>query len=196
MGPRALSIRHRTIWHLAYTACLGIVLALSSTACRHKIDVRAVAAPDASFVGRRTFRILPIPAYRGTIPLATNDPMLVNSITYQAMRDAIRRAFESRGYRYAPDKADLDIAYYVAATPRVEIQAWEYGYDARGLPREYIDVTHYTEGSVIIDVIDPATHKLLWRGQASTVVDTDPDKYIKELTRAVNEIVKKYPAAS
>jgi hypothetical protein len=196
MAPRALSTRHRTIRHLAYTACLGIALALSSTACRHRIDVRTVAAPDASFAGRRTFRILAIPAYRGTIALAANDPMLVNSITYQAMRDAIRRALESRGYRYAPDRADLDVAYYVAATPRVDIQAWDYGYDARGLPREYIDITHYTEGSVIIDIIDPATHKLLWRGQASTVVDTDPNKYIKELTRAVNEIVKKFPSAS
>jgi hypothetical protein len=196
MAPSARSTRHRPIWHLAYTACLGIALALSANACRRNIEVRTVAAPDASFAGRRTFRVLPIPTYRGTVPLAANDPMLVNSITYQAMRNAIRRAFESRGYRYVPDRADLDVAYYVAATPRVAINTWEYGYDARGLPREFIDITQYMEGAVIIDVVDPATHKLLWRGQARAVVDPDPDKYTKELARAVDAIVKKIPAAS
>jgi hypothetical protein len=173
---------------------MGILLA--ATACRHHVDVRTITAPDANFVGRTTFRILDVPRYRGATPLPSNDPMLVNSITYQAIRDEIRRAFESRGYRYSPQQASLDVAYYATAAPVLDIRTWDYGYDWRGFPIPVTEVYQYEQGTVIIDVIDPVTHKLMWRGQGSAPVSSDPNKYIDELRHAVHEIVEKFPPAT
>jgi hypothetical protein len=164
------------------------------SACGHNIEVRTVAAPDATFTGRSTFTILPTPPPRGGAPLAANDPMLVNSITYQAIRDEIRRAFEARGYVFSPGNADLAIAYYASAAPVVDIRTFDYGYDWRGFPRQYVDVVQYEQGTVIIDVIDPRTRTLLWRGEAKAAVSTDPSKYVKELRKAVDAIVAKFPA--
>jgi hypothetical protein len=175
---------------------LSIVLALSVTACGHNIEVRTIAAPDATFSGRSTFFIMPTPTPGGGAPLAANDPMLENSITYQAIRDEIRKAFEARGYVYAPGRADLAIAYYATAAPVLDVRTFDYGYDWRGFPRQYVDVVQYTQGTVIIDVIDPATRKLLWRGEGSAPVSTDPNKYIGELRKAVDAIVAKFPARS
>jgi hypothetical protein len=158
--------------------------------------VRTITAPDANFVGRTTFRILDVPRYRGATPLPSNDPMLVNSITYQAIRDEIRRAFESRGYRYSPQQASLDVAYYATAAPVLDIRTWDYGYDWRGFPIPVTEVYQYEQGTVIIDVIDPVTHKLMWRGQGSAPVSSDPNKYIDELRHAVHEIVEKFPPAT
>lgn len=193
MAPPTLGARRRPSSHLVLTACIG--LALAASACHRTIDVRTVAAPNAQFAGRRTFRILD-PQYRGSVALASNDPMLVNSITNQAVRDEIRRAFESRGYVYSPDRADLDVAYYALAKPVTDIRTFNYGYDWRGFPRQYVDVVQYEQGTVIIDVIDPATHQLIWRGQGSAPVDQDPSRYIAVLRKAVDKVVEKFPQAS
>jgi hypothetical protein len=48
----------------------------------------------------------------------------------------------------------------------------------------------------IIDVIDPVTHKLLWRGQGVAAVDSDPNKFARELRQAVDAIVAKFPPRS
>ncbi|MDB4870589.1 MAG: hypothetical protein JWL97_1593 [Gemmatimonadales bacterium] len=174
----------------------AFAFALALGACSHNIEVRTIAAPDAIFAGRSTFLILPTPPPRGGSPLAANDPMLVNSITYEAIRDEIRRAFEAKGYVYSPGSADLAVAYYASAAPVLDVRTFDYGYDWRGFPRQYVDVVQYTQGTVIIDVIDPATHKLLWRGQGVAAVDTDPNKFAKELRRTVDAIVAKIPPRS
>jgi hypothetical protein len=194
MATEPLSMRHQLPWRVGVAICTGILLATS--ACIHHVDVRTVTAPDANFVGRTTFRILDAPRYRGSTSLAANDPMLVNSITYQAIRDEIRRAFESRGYRYAPQGASLDVAYYATAAPVLDVRTWDYGYTWRGFPLQTTEVYQYEQGTVIIDVIDPATHRLLWRGQGRAPVSTDPNKYVDELKHAVHEIVEKFPPAS
>ncbi len=53
----------------------------------------------------------------------------------------------------------------------------------------------YTEGSVIVDVVNPKTKELLWRGQGVARVSDDPNVYAKELEQTVNAILKKFPHA-
>jgi hypothetical protein len=194
MTSNELGFRQSLIRRALFIACVGTLMAASG--CSRNIQVRTVAAPGANFAGRRTFRMLPAPQYRGTTPLAANDPMLVNSITYRALRDEIRRAFESRGYRFSPTSADLDIAAYATAGRKLDIRTFDYGIDWRGFPRQYVDVYEYEQGTVIIDVIDPTTHQLLWRGQGVAAVSEDPNKFIAELRKAVDAIVAKFPPAS
>jgi hypothetical protein len=195
MMPTPLHTHRRPGWRLAFAAIIGLMF--GATACHRNIDVRTVTAPDANFAGRRTFRILAVPAYRGTTALASTDPMLVNSITYQAIRDAIRQEMEARGYRYSPDRADIDIAYYATAQQRMDVRTFDYGYDWRfGLPIGQTEVYTYEEGTVIIDAIDPVTRRLLWRGQGRAPVSTNPDDYVKTIRKAVHEIIEKFPQAS
>jgi hypothetical protein len=175
---------------------LALTLAVAVSACGHNIEVRTIASPDATFTGRSTFFVLPTPPPSGGATLAANDPMLENSITYQAIRDEIRRAFEERGYVYSPGRADMAIAYYATAAPVLDVRTFDYGYDWRGFPRQYLNVVQYTQGTVIIDVIDPVTRKLLWRGEGSAPVSTDPNKYIRDLRKAVDAIVARFPARS
>jgi hypothetical protein len=87
------------------------------------------------------------------------------------------------------------VAYYATAQPVLDLRTWDYGYDWRGFPRQQTGVYQYEQGSVIVDVIDPATHRLLWRGEGKAAVSTDPAKYADELRKAVDAIVKQFPAA-
>jgi hypothetical protein len=166
---------------LVYAACSGV-------------QVRTLVAPDADISSRPTFRLMRAPKAPGNVQLSSNDPMLVNSITYRRIRDAIRQALEKRGYQYSEDSAAMLIAYYATAQPKLDIQTWNYGYGWRRFPREQTEVYQYEQGTVIIDAVDPVTREMLWRGQARAAVSEDPDKYAQQLEKAVQAIIAKFPA--
>ena len=163
-----------------------VASALLLTACASSIQVRTATAPNFSLTGRSTFRILQVPRRAGGPPLSPDDPMLANSITNQALDQDIRRSLERRGYRPAKRgaAADFDIAAYAAAREALDIQTYNYGYTWRGWPRQYTEVTPYKRGTVVIDIIDPATHQLLWRGQRSLKSQTIPTSTWHNLGRS------------
>ncbi len=165
---------------------------LGTTACS-TLRVHSLPAPNADFAGRRTFRIVDPPAVRppvDALPAWSEKPMLNNSIINQHLREDIRRAFEARGYVMTTQKADFNIAYYANARERIDFDnVGYYSYYGR-----CCDVYEYTEGTVIIDVVDPATKRLIWRGSGVAEVSDNPRKYLRKLEKAVNEIVRRYPA--
>jgi hypothetical protein len=57
-------------------------------------------------------------------------------------------------------------------------------------------VTQYTQGTVILDVFDPKTKDLLWRGQGVAAVTDNERGYERDLKKTVEAIVDKFPAAS
>jgi hypothetical protein len=176
------------------TAVASIALVASAACHSGSVQVNTLAAPNAQLTGRSSFRILPMPTARG-VKLSAQDPMLQNSITYQALREELAKDMESRGYSAATGgSADLDVAYYATAQPKLDVQTWDYGYNWRGFPRRAVDVSQYEQGTVLVDVIDPRTHELLWRGQGVAHVSTNPSKYSDELRHTVDAIVKKFPS--
>lgn len=174
-----------------------VALALTTSACASAVDVRTQLAPDANLGGRSTFWILPVPARTADVAsAASDDPMLANSITNRALVNELTRAFEGRGYVVNATNPDFTVAYYASTREKLNITNWNYGYGWRRWPRGYTDVTEYTEGTVIVDVIDPSTKELLWRGQGVSAVSSDPAKYTAELNKTVTAILNKFPQAS
>jgi hypothetical protein len=57
-------------------------------------------------------------------------------------------------------------------------------------------VNSYTQGQVIVDVTNPRTSELLWRGQGVEPVSNDPVKYANDLQGVVNGVVAKFPQAT
>jgi Domain of unknown function (DUF4136) len=90
----------------------------------------------------------------------------------------------------------LLVAFYASARDKLDIDSWNYGYTWRGWPRERVDVREYTQGTVIIDVVDPGSRTLLWRGQGVAQVSDDPDDYIEQLEKVVNQTVRRFPEAT
>jgi len=186
------SIRTRRSLTRAVPVCATLILAVG--ACS-PVQVRTLVSPGADFRGRTTFHLMS-PRAREDAQLSPNDPMLLNSITYRRIRQAIRSDMEKKGYRSAAEGASMDVAYYAAARNRLDVRTYDYGYRWRRWPGERTDVYEYTQGTVIVDVIDPATHELLWRGQGRAPVSDDPDTFATQLEDAANKILGKFPNAS
>ena len=179
--------------------CAAACIAVAVAACGPSIHVSTMAAPNAMFGQLHTFRVLtPPPRSRG-LPIA-DDPMLLNSISNQVLQSSVTDAFLARGYTLDPASPDFTIAYYASARQRFEVTEWDYGYPGRwygGWPGpRTVEVTPYTEGTVIIDVIDPKSKELLWRGRGLAMTSNDPAAFQRNLREAVAAIVRKFPAAT
>jgi hypothetical protein len=165
--------------------------------------------------------LTPPPRAANASPLSSNDPMLVNSISNKQLRADLAQAFQSRGYTSAPRQgADFLVAYYAGTKEKFDTTywgpsydpGWRYSYRGRrgwawpyygagyyGGPYYYgggASVSSYTQGQVIVDVTDPRTSELLWRGQGVEPVSNDPAKYSSDMQTVVNAIIAKFPQGS
>ncbi|HEY2067905.1 MAG TPA: DUF4136 domain-containing protein [Gemmatimonadaceae bacterium] len=196
-------------------------VATTITGCSSGVQVRTTAEPGANLSGLHTFAVLSPPARAANAtPLSANDPMLDNSITNRALRTDLQQAFQSKGYVPAPEtNADFNVAYYAGTREKLDTTywgptmspGWRYRYWGRrnwawpyyggsyygGLnPWGGASVSSYTQGQVIVDVTDPRSQQLLWRGQGVEPVSSDPNTYASDMQKVVTAIVKKFPQAS
>jgi hypothetical protein len=179
------------------------VISLALTACAG-VDVQTVTSPDAHLGALHTFSVMQNAKPRSPAAhAANNDPMLVNSISNRALRADVVQGFENRGYAIS-DRPDFAVAFYASTTNKLDVTYWDYGYPF--YPRWWggwgpvwgpydATVTPYTEGTVIIDVIDPSTKELLWRGRGVARVSDDEKQYEQDLWKAVTAILDKFPQA-
>jgi len=179
-------------------------------ACASAVQVRTALSPEASLSGLHTFRVQPTPKPSIATTPSTSDPMLVNSISNRALRTDLRQGFEKLGYTINDGTPDFCVAYYASTTQQLDITTWNYGYSFR--PRWWRGrgwgygprfdpafdptVTQYTKGTVIVDVFDPKTKELVWRGQGVAVVSDDQEQYVRDLQTTVTAILAKFPAAT
>jgi hypothetical protein len=182
---------------IARTAPILVAAGLLLAAC-NPISVSTMVAPDANLGSFRTFKVLNVPARRTAAAQALqNDPMFENSISNRAIHNHLTAAFASRGYAVDEANPDFTVAYYASRRGRLDVTAWDYGYPGRwggwrGGPG-VVEVTPFVEGTVIVDVVNPKTHELVWRGRGVSDVSDDPETYAQNLNRTVKEIVKRFP---
>lgn len=179
-----------------WAACATI--AALAVGCRSSIDVRTMAAPDAGLSRLHNFRMLPGPARRVGLPVTgADDPMISNSIANQVIRDQIVKSFQRRGYTFDEQNVDFVVAFYATAREKLDVTMWDYGYpfavEWPANPRPMPVAAPYLEGSVIIDVLRAGTRQLLWRGQGKAELTDDPSANVKQLAKAAEAIVAKFP---
>jgi Domain of unknown function (DUF4136) len=121
----------------------------------------------------------------------------------KAFRDALRNNLAAQGIREVTDNADLYVLRYVSTKEKTVVyQTYDFGYDYGygfgrygawpGVPRNYTDVSQYTEGTLIIDFVDAKTQKLVFRGIGKGVL-SDPQTNAKHISEAVQKIIRAFP---
>ncbi|HEX9485542.1 MAG TPA: DUF4136 domain-containing protein [Gemmatimonadales bacterium] len=183
----------------AFTAAVALTLA----ACTSVPRVRTAVSPDRGIGGLHTFAILPAPRHVGETE-GSSAPMVDNSGANRALRDALREASTRRGYAVGDSSPDFAVAYYATTKDKLDIMRWDYGYPwwprwwrgwgPRG-PVGPMEETDYAPGTVVVDVIDPTTRELLWRGKGFASLSDHGRAYELGLQKASAAIVAKFPRA-
>jgi len=125
----------------------------------------------------------------------------VSEIMLRRMRLAVGEQLAAKGFVEAePDRADFLLAYHAGVQNRQQYDT--YGYGAGGWWGGYwgggmttTTVRSYSEGTLILDVVDRASNQLVWRGTASGTIDAmeGPEQRIATIEEAVRKMLKEFP---
>jgi hypothetical protein len=107
----------------------------------------------------------------------------------------------TKGLEPAPalPQADLLLTYYLSLDSALRIDyvaygaasPWGYGYWG-GYSYGYAQAREYTEGTLVLDIVDARTRQLVWTGRLETTIrSADPPGYRVE--KAVKKLLKDFP---
>lgn len=152
--------------------------------------------PGTGFSQYKTFAMVSVP----------------DSVSHQLIDDRIRTVVESqlidKGLTETNrDDADLYVGYGMVDRTRAEINrnrwgwgpAWGWRYYRWGLAWPAVtnyDISTYTDGTVVVSLVDAKTHREVWQGQAADALSlpiNNPNSATKEIGKAVAKILAKYP---
>ena len=175
-------------------------LSVSAIAGAQQYNVRAMAAPGVTLSRLHSFHLLPTPARRdGARRSGAYDPMVSNSIANRALRGTVSGELEALGYHDSEWLPEFVVAIYATTRDRLDVGTWEYGYHNAPQwwpvtpPEE--TATSFPDRTVIIDLVNPETLDVLWRGTATIELDHDPLENARQIVNAAAAIIDKLPHA-
>ena len=126
-----------------------------------------------------------------------------NSLVGNRIKNAVDKELTSKGFQKDADgNPDFNVMYYLTVKEKVDVSSsgygypWGYGYGygyRYGYGYGGIYTFEYDEGTLILDVIDPETNQLVWRGWYVDALK-DGDKINDEkIALAVNHVLKDFP---
>ena len=171
---------------------LFIVLAGCST-----MQVYSDYDPSASFAGLKTYD------WVKATKKVTGDPRLDNPVLDKRIRALIQAQLATQGYtQTSGGMPDFLVGYHVALEKKLAVSTmndyygyragwgWSYGAGTGVVtPQSY--TYEYEQGSLIIDVVNPKTHDLMWRGSAQAEVNRKQES--GQLNDAVTRILERFP---
>lgn len=159
-----------------------ILLIWVAAACAQAQKVTIEFDQAADFSRYRTFAIR-------NGQLNSKNPALNNELVRKRIDAAIERDLASRGLTVTTGRSDLNVRYRFGAARTTEIETYPAGW--RGLGTRVVRVP-YTEGTLVIDLRDPATHSLVWRAIVSDE-NGDPAKIEGKLDGMVKKSLARFP---
>ncbi len=179
-------------------AILAACLVACAASLGPKLELDWNHDPKVSFAELTSFGWLP-----GQPPVHTGDPRVDDALLEKRVREAVTNELEAKGYAWKlAGTPSFWVAYDVSLSGRLDVTAVSraYGFDptwggfhpgtgGRGPLGKSQDVQEADQGTLILDVIDPAAKKLIWRGAAGTRVAPERDSERQKIER-INEIVR------
>jgi hypothetical protein len=149
------------------------------------VPVAVERDPNARHAAWKTWSWLPRPPVaRGDVAYATVD---------ERVRTAFDREMKLRGFRRVErERPDFLVTYYAAVDRPIEAKALEY---AAGGPWGAKSAANaqglYVQGMLVVDVLDPRSGKLVWRGAGKRVFDPEqtPAERSERIDAAVASVV-------
>jgi len=166
-----------------------ITAALFLTSCS-AISVNQDYDPAYDFSKLKTFGFIPIPEDAG-----------IDQLNAQRLGDAIKSNLTAQGYTLS-ENADFGIALFFTKDTKTSVQSsggygygYGYGYRGYGGMGGSTYVTQYDEGTLVIDFIDIAENKLVWRGVGTGALSESPsvEERTENINNSVAQILEQFP---
>jgi hypothetical protein len=186
----------RTKTALARNAMLAFVTMIVVTACSSGPDIRREVNPTANFASYKTF---------GYFPELATDRAGYETVFTSRLKAATRSNLEAKGYVYSEANPDLLVNFYANVEDKQELRSTPvsmgyYGYRHNmyyGMSTSQVETVSYKQGTLTIDLVDPAKKALVWSATAEGRVSKDARKNPgPAIDAVVAELMQPLPAAS
>jgi hypothetical protein len=194
-------LRSRTV--VLTGALAGFVFVGAAVA--QKLEIETNQAPNTDFTVLKTYAWLPpVPLVRNVAPDAASDPTLSEAALVPHLVAAVDRELAARGLTKAAfDTAAVHVAYFAALSVgfNQSYMGEHYGY-ITGWPSPIApglapttSVTLYQKGTVLVDIVDRAANKAIWRGSAKTrIADAHSvEERVVRIKEAARKMFERYP---
>jgi hypothetical protein len=118
-----------------------------------------------------------------------------DAIWDQRVKDEIDKTLAAKGWTQVVSGGDVSVVAIGTTRERPTLETFYNGFDSWrwggfGTPTTTVD--NYTEGTLVVDMLDTATERLIWRGSASDLLSSKPEKNIEKLEKAVKNMLEKF----
>ncbi len=124
----------------------------------------------------------------------TKDPLLVDRI-----KDAVNSALAAKGWTLVPSGGDVEVDAIETTQNQQTLETFYNGFGGGRRWGGFGDATTTTEtykvGTLVLDLFDAKTEKLIWRSSSSDTLSDNADKNTKNLDKGVNKMFQHFPPA-
>ena len=185
-------------WTAVAAVFVGTVATIGTVpAAAQKAKVEVIQTSSAALARGSTFAWAPISAFQ----LGAPDPSIANEITADRLRAITEATLVSKGFRPIdnPAEADLIAVYTLVMRPEVDGKLTSDGagcaFPVCAGPHDYsLDTRQYTLGTLVLDLVERRTGRLVWRATSKKRV-TGKDASEKMLTKLLLAMTKSLPAS-
>lgn len=176
---------------LARLAAVAI-FALAATGCATAMNVSSHVERGINFAQYRTYDWGPADALPTGDPRLDRDPFFKDHV-----QGAVEKQLAARGLQLSSSGTrDLLIHYHANVTQRINV---------RGIDRKYgycigddcqAEVTEYEAGTLVLDIVDAHTNRLVWRGWAQNSLEgviNNRDRMERKIDEAVRRMLARLP---
>jgi uncharacterized protein DUF4136 len=159
---------------LAVLLGLGLALASSAGAADVKVDYDS----HADFAHYKTW------SWR----TGTAAP---NPVSDKRIREDIETRLAARGVTRVDEGGQLEVVYHAAGDSQISVD--KLGYKEPSFQTEATRVRYVRSGSILLDMIDAASGKVVWRGQAQEVADPTYTDVIRKIDQTMDKLFERFP---
>jgi hypothetical protein len=175
---------------------LMAMLALAVLAGCSSYDIKYDYDMDSNFAAFKTYKWIPrmVSDASGSATTAVQS----NTLLDKRIRSAVDTQMAAKGFTPTEENPDVFVVYHTGLANKVDVTDWGYTYAGSywggGLGRS-VDVYQYTEGTLIVDLVNAGNKQLVWRGSATGVVEPgrSPEQVEARINDVVTQIFDNYP---
>lgn len=133
---------------------------------------------------------------------------ILNDLDKKRILDAFGNELDSRGMTYVDEEGDVTVTLFIVVDQKTSKTAYTdytggmgyggrlgYGYGGYGMGSSTTSIQEYDylDGTLVIDIYDNTTKKLVWQGIWKSEVNENPKKREKTIPKNVKKLMKTYP---
>jgi hypothetical protein len=162
-----------------WIAAAAVVSTMTVAVYAQKVTVDS--DPAASFAAYKTYAWV-------------NGTPAPNPLNEDRLHAAVDARLAGRGLAMNTTAPDVYVTTHVTTKERQEFIATGFGYGAWwGGGTTTTSVETYVDGTLVVDLYDAKTKKMVWRGVATATASDKPTKNAEKMNKALDKMFEKFP---